>query len=263
MSKWKDLTICDDFIFKKVMLDVDICKELLEMILDTSIARVEYIEVEKTIDISVDSKSVRLDVYMKDGNNAYNIEMQTVNENDLPKRSRYYQGMIDMDLIGKGVRYDSLDPSYIIFICAFDPFKKDSYMYTFQNTCKEVENLTLGDETKKIFLNAKSANKATPKLRAFLNYVAGKESDDAFVRRIDEAVKKVKDNEKWRMEYMTLLVRDQKNIEKGIGLGRNQRDTEIVINMNRKGVSKSLIAELAGLSEEKVDEILSGALASK
>ena len=62
---------------------------------------------------------------------------------------------------------------------------------------------------------------------------------------------------------MILNMRDRENVEKGIGLGRKQRDAEIVINMNRKGMSKSLIAELAGLSEEKVDEILKGALASK
>lgn len=58
---------------------------------------------------------------------------------------------------------------------------------------------------------------------------------------------------------MTLLVRDQKNVERG----RCQRDTEIVTLMHQNGVSKFLIAKYTGLSEEKVDEILKGALASK
>ena len=122
----------------------------------------------------------------------------------------------------------------------------------------------LGDETQKIFLNAKGTTEtASPKLKAFLQYISGNKSDDLFVKKLDDAVQKAKSNEEWRREYMILNMRDRENVEKGIGLGRKQRDAEIVINMNRKGMSKSLIAELAGLSEEKVDEILKGALASK
>ncbi len=53
-------------------------------------------------------------------------------------------------------------------------------------------------------------------LKAFLDYVAGKKPDDDFVERLEEAVKKAKQNREWRHEYMTLLMHDQENIEKGI-----------------------------------------------
>ena len=59
-------------------------------------------------------------------------------------------------------------------------------------------------------------------LRAFLDYVAGKKSDDDFVRKLEEAVKKARKNREWRHEYMTLLMRDQENIEKGIQQGREE-----------------------------------------
>ena len=39
--------------------------------------------------------------------------------------------------------------------------------------------------------------------------------DDSFVRRLADAVKEAKKNREWRHEYMTLLMRDQENIEKG------------------------------------------------
>lgn len=39
-------------------------------------------------------------------------EMQTVHEEGLPKRSRYYQGMIDLSLIEKGEPYKNLNRSY-------------------------------------------------------------------------------------------------------------------------------------------------------
>ena len=52
-------------------------------------------------------------------------------------------------------------------------------------------------------------------LRAFLDYVAGKKSDDTFIIKLEEAVKKARLTKEWRREYMTLYMRDRLNIEKG------------------------------------------------
>ena len=52
-------------------------------------------------------------------------------------------------------------------------------------------------------------------LRAFLDYVDGRLSDDSFVQELEEAVDEAKKNREWRHEYMTLMLRDQENIEKG------------------------------------------------
>ena len=43
--------------------------------------------------------------------------MQTTKYEELPKRSRYYQDIIDLNLIEKGEAYDILNTSYVIFIC--------------------------------------------------------------------------------------------------------------------------------------------------
>ena len=56
-------------------------------------------------------------------------------------------------------------------------------------------------------------------LRIFLDYVGGKEPEDSFVRKLDEAVKEAKKDREWRHEYMTLLMRDRENMEKGIEKG--------------------------------------------
>lgn len=66
------------------------------------------------------SKSIRLDIYVEDDKNTvFNLEMQTTNYEELPKRSRYYQDIIDLKLIEKGQSYDILKTSYVIFICTF------------------------------------------------------------------------------------------------------------------------------------------------
>ena len=89
-------------------------------------------------------------------------------------------------------------------------------MYTFTYRCHQVDGLELGDGTTKIFLNADSnADDINDKLRAFLDYVAGKEVDDDFVRRVDEKVKAAKLNKEWRNLYMTMRMRDLENKEQG------------------------------------------------
>ena len=49
---------------------------------------------------------------------------------DLPRRSRYYQGQIDLAYLEKGSGYDELKDSFIIFICRFDPFGHGFSRYT-------------------------------------------------------------------------------------------------------------------------------------
>ena len=38
-ARWKSLTIANDFVFGKVMLDEDLCKDVLEAILATDIEK--------------------------------------------------------------------------------------------------------------------------------------------------------------------------------------------------------------------------------
>lgn len=123
-------------------------------------------------------------------------------------------------MIDKGRSYKKLNPSYVIFICQFDLFHMGRHIYTFENICREDKNISLGDGAVKIFLNADGKmNDVSRELKAFLDYVAGKKSEDAFVNKLEETVKAAKKNREWRREYMTLLMRDQENIEKGIEKG--------------------------------------------
>ena len=52
-------------------------------------------------------------------------------------------------------------------------------------------------------------------LKAFLDYMGGRPSDYAFVKALSDEVALAKQNKEWRLEYMTLLMRDQENIDKG------------------------------------------------
>lgn len=207
---WESLQIKNDYIFSKVMRDKKICIALLEKLLKLKIRDIKYLEEEKAIDIEYVAKSVRLDVYVEEDNRVFNLEMQATSKKEMPYRSRYYQGIIDLNSIEKGARYKELKESYIIFICTFDPFKKRRARYTFENLCIEDNKIQLKDGTKKIFFNSTDYEKEEDKdVREFLRYVNGEKSDNSFVKVIDDEVIKVKSSEEWRREYMTLLMREE------------------------------------------------------
>ena len=156
IKKYEELTIKDDFMFGIIMRNPKYCKTFLETVLNVKISKIEYPESQKTIDISLSSKSIRLDIYVEDGKNTvYNIEMQSTLYKYIPKRSRYYQDMIDLNILEKGMDYRELKKSFVIFVCTFDLFNLGRHIYTFENRCIQQPKLPLGDGTTKIILNTK------------------------------------------------------------------------------------------------------------
>ena len=265
---WESLTLSNDFMFSKVMRDKEICRETLEILLDKKIGEITYIDNQKTIDINYDAKSVRLDVYVEDENRIYNIEMQVVNKKDLAKRSRYYQGMIDLNAIEKGEIYRDLKESIVIFICKFDPFGKGLSKYTFENICNENKELYLKDGTSKVFFNTKDYYKERSEdAKSFLEYIEKETtSENNFVKKLEQKIRNIKENKVWRAEFMTLLMREQEiardNFEKGMAegviKGREEGIAEGVIRGREEGIAEGVIKgrqEATAKGIEKIIEI--------
>ena len=194
LSKWENLTIKDRFLFAKVMGQKENCLPLLQRLFpELQITDIRYVEAEKTVEGSIDSKAVRLDVYVRDSDQrSFTLEMQVYDKGNLPTRSRYYGSMMDENLLGTGQDYDEIMPAYVIFICPFDLFGKGLHRYTFMNFCKEDFSIPLGDGSAKIFLNTKgTAGDVSKEVLAFLNYVNGIAApDDQYISLLDQAVKR-------------------------------------------------------------------------
>ncbi len=266
IKSFEELEFKDDFMFGVIMRKPQYCKPFLETILGIKISDIKYPKTQGTIDIAANSKSVRLDVYVEDEENTvYNIEMQVTLNKNLPKRSRYYQGMIDLNILEKGEDYINLKRSYVIFICTFDLLGKGRHMYTFENRCLQDMEISFGDETTKIILNTKGTmNDVSSEMKNLLDYIDGKEAADEFTRKLETAVKSVKNNEKWRMGYMTLEMRYRELLEQGIDIGRSegmemgleQEKIQTVLRMLHAGkLSIEEIALYSGLTIEKVSEL--------
>ena len=250
-NAWEALTLANNFLFQKVMQNEELCVKVLSEILGVEVEKVIYTDYEKTIDVRLDAKAIRLDVYIKDEKGTvYNIEMQNTDMKDLPKRGRYYQGLIDMDLLEKGNVYSELNKSIIIFICTFDYYKMGLYKYTFNNICREDNSLEYGDETTKIVVNTHGTKgEITKDMRVFLDAINGVFSNDEFSDKLKMEVEKVKRSEHSRRDYMTLYIHDQDIRRLALEEGREEGRTEGI----KEGI-KGIIAEY--LSEGKSEDII-------
>ena len=257
----QQLNLEDDFLFAKVMSDKDVCRKVLEKILSVSIREVSMPSTQKTINMLYDGKGIRLDVYLNDDEGTvYNVKMERGKHKKsiLPKRSRYYQGNIDLDIISADEDYRKLKKSFVIFICTFDPFGERRHLYTFENRCTENPSLTLGDETTKIFLNTKgNMHDVDPEMQEFLSYIENTTDDFAsqarspLIKEIHKKVTEVKESREMEVEYMTLLQRDRENLELGTTLATK------IIKLYHKGTSNEEIASSLQLDIEYVDSVIS------
>mgnify|MGYP001000355910 CR=1 FL=1 len=262
----KDLNLEDDFLFAKVMSDNEICRRVLEQILNISIKKVESPITQKTIDLLLDGKGIRLDVYVNDDNDTvYNVEMQRTKRKDLPKRARYYQGNIDLDLISAGRPYEDLRKTYVIFICTFDFFNQGRYFYTFENICKEDNKLILGDETIKMFLNTKGIlDDVNSDIKEFLQYIEtttaefAASANNRLIKDIQKKVEAVKDSKEMEVEYMTLFQRDRENRELGREEGREEgyESSTKILKLYNKGIDKKEISSELNLDLALVEKII-------
>lgn len=270
IKSFDELTIQDNFIFQKVMLKKPICKAVLERLLDISIKDIVYIQEDKTLDVSLETKSVRLDVYVNDDRGTvFNIEMQTSKDmEELVKRTRFYQSILDMYHLQKGQKYMTLNDSYIIFICTFPVFIGNRHKYTFKNVCMEEQDILLNDGATKLFLSTKGKMDDISKpLQRFLDYVDGHAASDELLREIESAVDEAKHCEAWREEYSMLSMDHYTYWKEGVAegraeglvegenLGKAKAKTEVVVQMLRENISMQMIAKITNLTLKEINEI--------
>ncbi|EPF32085.1 hypothetical protein HMPREF9194_00073 [Treponema maltophilum ATCC 51939] len=280
----EELTFTDDFMFGTIMKNKPICKGILERLLHIKVGKIEYPSLQKTIAPFYESKGIRLDVYVAETSRVFDIEIQTSIPPDLPKRTRYYQSLMDVDNLLRGQSYTELKDSYVIFICTQDPFGKGLAVYTFENTCREDGGLFLDDRTTKVFYNVSAYGKEKDdELHALLRYLCKKQATSHFTQNIDALVESTKNNERFRSLYMSLnihkddlirqgsLIGEKIGFEKGVVAGIRKGRSEGVAqgfsdgsrqkalqdagNLKHLGVAIDIITQATGLSKQEVEKI--------
>lgn len=209
------LNLSDFALFMSVMKVKEAYQDVLSIILDEPDLKLKEVKVEQVILNKSGKRAIRLDAWAQDiKNRQFDMEMQnSTAEDDIRRRSRFYQGLIDTPILksGKETRYKHLPSTAIIFITQEDIFGKDLAMYTFSEWCEEVPNLPLSDGTTKIFLNMTSKN-GRAELVSLLQYMKNTTLDnenitvkDQRILNLDKIVGEIKESEEWEAVEVNIL----------------------------------------------------------
>ena len=248
---------CNDRMFCSVLLrNPELARELLELILEVKIELVECINAQQILNYSTDRKSVRLDVFLKDGQKiAYDLEMETSKNparlKILPVRSRLYAGALDMEMYPAGANYNDVKPAYVIFLCLHDPFGRGLAKYSCCVTCAQDHSAGVQNGLTYVYLNCNADIwNTSDELRSVLSYIRdGIICENELVKRIDSVVKQYNEDNEWGRWYMTLEQKLNERFEDGRDLGIklgieegiNQERTKTIISMIENGFNDSMI----------------------
>lgn len=265
LSEDIQMNLSDFALFFSVMKNPVAYRNVLSIFMDEPDIELAEVKVEQVILNRVGKRAIRLDAWAKSvDERQFNMEMQNDTKNDdVRKRSRFYQGLLDTPILksGKKTRYKQLPSTVIIFITQDDIFKRDLAKYTFTERCKELDDLDLEDGTTKIFLNLTSKN-GSKELISVLQYIKDTRIDnpdvvvkDPRILELDDIVQEVKASDEWESVKMNLL---EFGIEKGMEQGKKDTLRSQVEKKLAKGYSVPEIADMLEETEKVIEEIIKG-----
>ena len=270
---WEELTIADNFIFCKVMENERICRGVLETLLGISVEHIDYLKTENPIENFYDSRGIRLDVYVKDSERIFNIEMQTGNYNDMLLRARYYLSSSDVATTKRRTKFKDIRETYILFICKDDPFGEEIPRYTKISKFLETDRISYDDKSRNVFYNCSAWEKeSNPEVRGVLKFIYGLKPDSGLAIEMDEAASLAKQKSDLEDEYMYFsdILEDEKEEAREIGLaeghaeghaegleaGRHQQKIESAKTAISLGLSEQQVVAISGLSPEEIRKLI-------
>ncbi|WP_367566710.1 hypothetical protein [Lacrimispora sp.] len=257
-----ELNLSDFALFLSVMKNREAYECTLSIIMNEQNLKLAEVKVEQVVLNRSGKRAIRMDAWaVATDDRQFVTEMQNdTSSDDVRKRARYYQGLLDSPVLksGKSTRYKYLPSSVIIFITQEDIFGKDLAKYTFTEQCREMPGMELENGTQKIFLNMKSKN-GEPELISLLQYM--KQSNlnnpeilvqDERIVKLDTIVNEVKQSEEWEVVNMSIY-------GKGIERGRQEENLRarksFALEMLKDGEPYEKIMKYTKLTEEEIKEL--------
>ncbi len=210
--KLEDLNLIDNFLFQEMLTQKEDGEKFAKILLQTILGR------------PIRNVKIIPSIYDIEPNNTY--ERKT-----LPKRMRYYHGLIDTKLLSAGAGYDKLPNVFIIFILPYDPFDKNRMVYTVQNRCVEDNSILYDDGARKIFLYTKGC-KGNPRqeLKDMLKYIEKSTAENITnqdIASVSELVNKVKKRKEVGINYMKSWEMEQMVRDEGRKEGRDEMQEKL------------------------------------
>ena len=194
---------------------------------------------------------MRLDVVSMDTvGTVYYTEMQKKNTGNLIRRSRYYQGQLDVSLMEPGsVDFNMLNDTCLVLITPFDLFGRGLYRYTFNGVCEECPDLRINDGAVRVFINTKDTNRSafTQEFLDFMEYLTDTSdaraaaTESTRIRELHREIQKIRSSEEMGVKYMQRweeriydrMDGKEEGLAEGLAKGLTEGEVQGKSNINR------------------------------
>ena len=247
----------DDFFSEALDGKVEAVEFILQVVLERDDLKV--IETKAQVEYkSATKRSIRLDIKAVDRENErFNLEIQRAEEGSGSKRARFHGSMIDRDLLEKGMDFNELPESYIIFITEDDKYGCGEPLYHIERKIEENDDALFEDGLHILYVNGEYRNVDTPVGRLMHDFHCTK-SEDMYSKVLADEVKYLKETEGGRGRMCRILEEMCEEVEKETAERVEKETTERVEKETAARVAKETARSLLALGKLSYEDISQG-----
>ena len=257
-----ELTMMSDVFMRNVLKDRACTEYILRTILEDGGLRVLEQVIQKDYK-NLQGRSAILDCVAADSRGRQiNIEVQQKTEGASPQRARYHSGLLDMNTLNPGQRFEELPESCVIFITLGDGLGYSCPIYHIKRKISEV-NQDFRDGSYIIYVDSKN-QEDTPLGRLMHDFHCSRASEmqsGILAKRVRE-LKETEEGAKTMCEEMDRIFREGRRLGEKHGEKRGERRGEMkskretAARLAKRGMTVPEIAELVGANTQLVQKWL-------
>ena len=257
-----ELTMMSDVFMRNVLKDRACTEYILRTILEDGGLRVLEQVIQKDYK-NLQGRSAILDCVAADSRGRQiNIEVQQKTEGASPQRARYHSGLLDMNTLNPGQRFEELPESCVIFITLGDGLGYGCPIYHIKRKISEV-NQDFRDGSYIIYVDSKN-QEDTPLGRLMHDFHCSRASEmqsGILAKRVRE-LKETEEGAKTMCEEMDRIFREGRRLgekhgeKRGDRRGEMKSKRETAARLAKRGMTVPEIAELVGANTQLVQKWL-------
>lgn len=215
-KSFEELEFCDDFMFGKVVEDSELCRRMLEVLLQRPVGILKPAEVERRMRFISDGKEIRMDLYTEETGKNHEEAVR-------------YQSKTDLNRSGEEGNMYHIPKTNVVFLCTIDPFRAGKPVYR-------------QDRGHKLFFNSTYTGDDIPEeMRLLYRYIQNGEVSGKLTYAIQKRVNEVKQSEEWRSGYLQSRLCEEEIKYKARKEGIAQGLKEGIVRGRREGKAEERI----------------------
>ena len=160
---------------------------------------------------------------------------------------------MDQEILNSGDDYDKLAncPTYVIFFCNFDYYRRGLARYQFEFRDKWHPEIAAGDLRTLVVFNTKAKDyQHAAEIRPFLDMIQGTvDTNDKFIAAVDAEVQEIRADKQREARFMKEQIELRRQLRKSEEAGRDKTVLNMIKSLESQGMPKAQVAKTIAIAE--------------